>query len=220
MAILGVPVKTCMKVFAIHTDIRMRGFSLVELVVAIGIFALLASGVTHLVLGDYQAFTGKSNAREIERLADDVIEVLDVIKENSWTEVATTTSGSVYIYKKTNEEWALGLGTETIGAFTRDIRVASLYREPDNDVSESSSGNTLDPSMVKVTVTISATGRANYVYTSYLSNWEAYRMRQNNWGGSWGDTSWDDGQDDYNTSTNIYLATTTEIVIAPSNYDP
>ena len=188
---------------------QQKGFSLIELILAVGIFAVLMAGATYLVIGSYTPFVGGGNTRELDRVARQSMDVLDVIKDRSWSDIATNASASpsaIHINKDAAGVWNLASGGEVIGAFTRSIYVYNVQRDDTGAIV--TSGGTDDPSTKKVVVVVSATGRADYKLEAYMTNWESFRMTQTDWGGSSGTSIWTAGITGYSSQSNMDLPTT------------
>lgn len=187
--------------------ISHAGFSIVELIVAIGILMALLAGATYLIVGSYTPFVGKGNTRELERYAQEAAEILQVISERSWTEISNVDDGSnVKLSQNSSGDWVLSAGTEVRGVFTRAITISTVQRNSSDVIV--ASGGTDDPTTKKVIITISASGRSDYKLETYLINWEAYRMTQTDWSGSYNTALWTSGTTNFNTSTNMDLPTT------------
>lgn len=176
-----------------------RGFSLIELIVAISVFSVLIAGVTFLVGGP---FSGSSNNREAERFAREALGAVDIIKERSWTQIDGNSDGTdKKVNRDSNGDWVISSGTETRGSFTRAIKITSVERDSSGVIV--ASGGTNDPSTKKIAVTISASGVADYVLETYVTNWESYRMLQTDWSGSSGTNVWTDASTGYSSSSSI-----------------
>jgi Tfp pilus assembly protein PilE len=184
-------------------DRQKTGFSIIELIIAVGILAAFLAGTTYLIVGSFEPFIGKGNTREMERFASEAIDILHVIKERSWTDIATYDDGTaVKVVQDTGGEWVFSTadsGVETRGSFTRTITMAAVQRDS-SDVLVSS-GETVDPSTVKAVITVSVTGRPDYKLEAYLTNWEAYRMKQSDWRGTFNDDSWSVDSTNWQTTT-------------------
>ncbi|MBI4090460.1 MAG: prepilin-type N-terminal cleavage/methylation domain-containing protein [Candidatus Komeilibacteria bacterium] len=192
---------------------QSNGFSLIELIIAIGIFVALIAGVTFFIGGP---FSGSSNSREMERFGREGLEALEIIKERSWTQLDDNDDGSnKKTYRDSNGDWVIASGTETRGSFTRAIAITTVQRNSSGVIV--SSGGTDDPSTKKIVVTISATGVADYVLETYVTNWEAYRMSQTDWSGTTGTNIWTSGTNNYYSSTTMNGMTVTgELKLASS----
>src|SRR3989344_5288305 len=192
-----------------------KGFSIVEIVVALGIFSVLISGVTFLAVGSYSGFVGGGNSREVERFASEAVDALNIIKQRTWTLIDSNDGGAAVKVLKVSGDWTIQSGTETRGLFTRDIRIATVHRDS-NGVIVTSDG-TDDPGAKKATITIRATGRTDYVTEAYLINWESYRMSQTDWGGSTGTNIWTSGATGYSTTSDMDLPTSSGYLMLASS---
>lgn len=189
------------------------GFSLIELIIAVGVFVMLVAGVTFLVTTPSNS---NSNSREADRFAREGLEAIEVIKERSWTQIDDNDDGTnKKVYRDANGDWVVASGTETRGAFTRTIAITTVQRNSSGVIVIS--GGTDDPSTKKVVVTVSATGVANYVLETYVINWESYRMSQTDWSGTTGTNIWTSGTNNYYSSTTMNGMTITgELKLASS----
>lgn len=184
-----------------HRHIHQTGFSLIELVIAIGVFVMLIAGVTFLTVGGSSPFTGASDSRAMERFAREAAEILNAVTEQNWTQIADhDDSSSVKLAKDGSGNWTVAAGTETRGSFTRDIKLVAVQRDATGTIVAS---GTTDPSTVKAVITVSASGRASYVIEAFLTNWQAYRMSQTDWSGSSGTTLWSAGTSAYSSSSTM-----------------
>lgn len=156
-------------------SLLQTGYSLVELLVAIGIFGVL---VTTLFTGFIATREGKPQQEQRMRAAglyQETIEALRIIREEAWDNISTN---GTYYPQKTATSWALVSGIETItqpnSQFTRSIVIADVNRDANGNVV--SSGGTLDPSTKAVTITVTwdqplVTTLSNTIYmTRYLDN--------------------------------------------------
>lgn len=194
------------------------GFSLVELVIAIAVFISLISGVFYLAVGSYTPFIGVGNSREMARYAQEAEEAVKIIKDKSWSEIVSNATGNdVKALKNASGDWILQSGTDTRGAFTRSIKIASVARDGNGAIAES---GTDDPATKKVTVTISGTNRNDYKLEFYITNWEAGRFYQTSFAGSAGVATWTDGSGDYDSETGFDTPTTSgrlELTYSPAS---
>ncbi|MEK7584191.1 MAG: type II secretion system protein [Patescibacteria group bacterium] len=175
------------------------GFSLIELIVTIGIFSILLAGITFLVAGP---FSGGSDRRSTERFAREAVEALEVIKERDWDQLADRSDGTASkVTRDANGDWVVGAGTEIRGSLTRSIAISTVQRNSSDVIV--SSGGEVDPSTLKVAITVSASGLPDYVVEQYLTNWESVRMSQQDWAGTEATSIWLEGSDDYFSSTSM-----------------
>ena len=112
-----------------------RGQSLVEIVIALGIFAVIASSSVSLVLSGLVSLERGRQLTRASALAREGLEAVRVIRDRDWNELsysrsAVAVSGNRWVFS--------GEGTtEQIGEFERTIDFFPVYRD--------SSGNIADP---------------------------------------------------------------------------
>ena len=166
-----------------------KGFSLVELVIAVGVFGLLASGVFYVIIGNYENFYGIGDKQTMSEYAQEGIEYIRNIRDNSWKEIQD------FRYL-----------TESNTTFDRVITISDVYRDRGGNIS-TPSGNILDEDTKLATITISGDGMDDYILQEYLTNWDFNIFEQNDWS----EGEFYNNKNKYNTSTNIDTSTQGEI---------
>lgn len=141
--------KSIQKGFSSGQALRSSGQALVELLVAMGIAAILFPA---LATGLVASREGK--VQERERVAagaalTEAKEALRIIRDRGWAEVAANGTFHPVVSGAT---WALAPGVETIDTFTRSIVIADVYRDAGVIVGM---GGSLDPSTKRVDITVS-----------------------------------------------------------------
>jgi len=97
-----------------------NGQSLIELVVAIGIFVIVASSLAFLIFNSYTAGFLASDITKANFLAEEGLEAVRSIRDNDWQDL---TSGN-YSLDESSGSWEFVPGPELInGKFTRTIMV-------------------------------------------------------------------------------------------------
>ena len=87
-----------------NKNMKKKGFSLVELIIAISAFALLASGVFSSIIGNYKGFYGTGDKQAVAEFAQEGIEAVRAIRDRSWQEIEdniTRASGLIQL----NNTW-------------------------------------------------------------------------------------------------------------------
>ncbi len=136
-----------------------RGQALVEMMVGMGIAAaIMPALVTSFFAARGGAAQEQVRVQASSRLRE-AREVLRLIKESSWSNVADEENTYTYHPVLTSGVWTLASGAETNldDLFTRQIVLGPAYRTLSNQLSTLASGNTLDPSVKHVTITVSWT---------------------------------------------------------------
>ena len=170
-----------------------RGQSLLEVIIAMAIFVLIASALASMAVGSFAALEQGGEQTEAEGLAQEGIEAVRAIRDRAWNEVRFTTS--------TVATSALGWGfgaegsTQTIGQYTRTISFENVCRNSSSDIAACPASST-DPHVRKVTSAVSwttAVGAVNIVErVGLFANWDSRDWKQTNWAGGTGQTIWSD----------------------------
>ncbi|MFA6253131.1 MAG: DUF2341 domain-containing protein [Patescibacteria group bacterium] len=167
---------------------KLSGFSLVELIVAIGIFSILASGVVYVFVTSYKNFFGVGDKQVVVQFAQEGMEAARSIRDNGWQTIVENADGDPKGVQKTNGLWQFSGVDNTLGDLTRVIVVSAVERNSTGSIVDS--GGTDDPDTKKVTVTVSGTGIADYVLVTYFTNWSAKTWEQSDWSGTGSNEFW------------------------------
>jgi len=145
------------------------GQSIIEIIVAVGIFTLIASSIVILYLGSHS-----TNLRDTERLQADMylqqgMEATRSIRDYNFSNLTNGTHGLTDI----NTYWEFSGSSNTFGQFTRSITVADVQRNSSCVIVDS--GGTIDNNSKKVTVTVTwdlEGGNSTSISTmEYLNKW-------------------------------------------------
>lgn len=185
------------KIFRLRS--RQAGFSLVELIVAIGVFAVLASGVTYVVTNSYSNFYGVGDKQKISEFAQEGLEIARKIKDDSWIYFKTNVGSNKGVSKNAADSWEFSGSSNVSGDLTRVIYIANVNRDSQSNIVEY--GGTDDPMTKKVTVTVSGTGISDYVVSTYLTNWGDKAWTQTDWSGGVGAQYWSSSTQAYTSSS-------------------
>ena len=178
---------------------KISGFSLVELIVAIGVFSVLAGGVTYVVTNSYNNFYGVGDKQKISEFAQEGLEIARKIKDDSWTYFKANVGSNKGVTKNASGSWEFSGSSNVSGDLTRVIYIANVSRDSQSNIVES--GGTDDPMTKKVTVTVSGTGISDYVISTYLTNWGDKSWTQTDWSGGVGTEYWSSSTRAYSSST-------------------
>ena len=153
-----------------------KGQALVEMMVGMGI----AAAIMPALVTSFFAARGGGAQEQVRMQAQgrlrEAREVLRLLKEANWTNI--TTDGAYHLTLDSGV-WAIPLNppaeTNLDNLFTRQILIEPAYRTLTNQLSSIATGNTLDPSVKHVTITVSwTTPLASSVIADY------YLMRLEN----------------------------------------
>ncbi|MCB9802547.1 type II secretion system protein [Candidatus Nomurabacteria bacterium] len=187
------------------------GFSLVELVVAVGVFAILASGVFYVVTNSYTNFYGTGDKQAIAEFAQEGLEAVRSIRENSWQYIEDNVGSDLGV-SQTAGLWSFSGSSDVSGGLTRVITIADVSRDTSGNIV--SSGGSDDPLTKKITITVSGTGISDYVLTSYLTSWANRSWEQTDWSGGVGTHYWSYEDQAYSSSSIDGLSTPGELKLA------
>ena len=153
---------------------NIKGFSLVEILLAVALFSVFSVGVISLVLQGWNTARLAQENSVAKEYASEGIEAARSIKNQSFASLINTSStgivqsGGVWTFSGTNN-------TFDSNKFTRTIAVADVYRDVSNNIV--ATGGTLDPLSKKITSTvnwnISPTRADSSVISTYLTNWKS-----------------------------------------------
>ena len=165
------PVKS--RLHPVPSRVLSRGFSLVEVLVAGGVFAIIASAVINLfAVSQESAWVGRNKARSAFLLSE-YVEAMKNIRRDDWEALVN----GRYIVAQSGGNLVLTptVDGEAVGNYTRYLDIADAYRDVNGTLTDSS-GGTADPSTKQLTVTVSWAGfkdgsisQSSYV-TRYLDN--------------------------------------------------
>jgi type II secretory pathway pseudopilin PulG len=196
--------------------IQGNAFSLIEMVIAIGVFLVIGSGITYLATGSYTAFTGTGDTQGKARFAEDAMQAIAIIRDRSWGQLEANDGGDSYdsstalrIDKNSGGDWVITADSngETRNGFTRKIYISAVQRDSNGAIV--TSGGTNDLSTKKIKVVISVSGQADYTFETYVSNSNSVRMEQTSWNGATSTSVWDEGSMDWETQSAVDVPSST-----------
>lgn len=167
---------------------KIQGFSLIELIVAIAIFSILASGVVYVFVNSYKNFFGVGDKQVMVQFAQEGMEAVRSIRDNSWQSIVNAADGSDRGLVKNNGLWEFSGTENTLNGLTRVVVVSDVLRNSSGSIV--AIDGVEDPDTKRVTVTVSATGISDYVLTTYFTNWSAKMWEQTDWSGTTANEFW------------------------------
>ena len=156
-----------------------RGQSLFEIVIALAIFAMLASVLISLVSGSSIALLTSADLTQAGALADEAIEGLHSVRDGAFNELASI-APTIIDGKYTR--------TVTLGDVCRDLVTKNPVACPPGPSSF------VDPHTRKVAVLVGWTSSLGAPQSvdreTYISNWDSQDWIQTDWSGGAGQTTW------------------------------
>ncbi|MBI2097781.1 MAG: hypothetical protein HYT46_02535 [Candidatus Vogelbacteria bacterium] len=164
--------------------LKNKGQSILEVILALAIFALFASAMVSLILGSFEALGRGSDYLAAAALADEGLEAARSIRDGAWNELTVNQSAVTF----TSGEWQLiGEGTdEQLGKFHRVLTFSSVCRDSNLNLTTCPSGTTdLHSRIVKTVVDwMTPVGTAAAVERqTMMTNWDSRDWLQTDWSG-------------------------------------
>lgn len=146
-----------------------KGFSVIEIILAAGIFVIFATGITGVVVSSFTASRQGEEQTKATQFASEGLEAVKSIKNQTFINLVATASSGVTRF---GGVWSL-FGTNNIfEKYTRTIAISSVQRDGSGNIV--ASGGATDSATMKVrsTVTWAASGARNdsVVLSTYLSD--------------------------------------------------
>jgi len=147
---------------------KPNAFSILEIILAMGLFAIIISGAVGVVI---QAFSSTRLGEEVTKatfLATEGLEAVRAIQERDFGSLVTGTYG----LDKASEIWKFSGTQDTSGKYTRKIVISDVYRDGNGDIVEGGEFLDLYTKRAEALVTWNfAPGRANSVsLKTYFTN--------------------------------------------------
>lgn len=194
---------------------NLAGQGLIEIIIAVAIFALLAASMISLALGGNMAILQGGEQLRAQSLANEALEAVRSVGARAWNELKYNQSAVA----TSSNQWILsGEGTdESLGNYQRQIVFSDVCRDALHNISNCPA-TYIDKSTKKVSVTISWQVRpgvnGSIVREAYVTNWDSQDWTQTDWSGGSGQSIWslsnkyesDDGNLDYSYPGEIRLA--------------
>lgn len=161
-----------------------RGFTLVEAIVAMAIFAIGIILVAQMVLTARRLSNESRDTVQAANYLEEGLEAVRSTRDSSWTAISTDGTYALQSAPGDITPWNLiPNGTETIGKFSRTIQISPVRRD-DTDGSgtltaadniSTGAGTFNDPDTKKITSTVTWQQGGRTVSRSlstYLTNWQ------------------------------------------------
>jgi len=188
-----------------------KGQSLLEVIVAMAIFALIGAAMASLSIGGFVSMDVGGEQTEAESLAQGGLEAVRAIRDRAWNELSFNTT----TVSTSSGQWVLGTegATEQIGNYKRTISLEDVCRDVGNNI-VTCPGTYTDVQTKKITSQIDWPVRntTNTVkQVSYLTNWDTSNWTQTNWVGGGAQNLWSDQTKYLSDDSNLDIATAGQV---------
>lgn len=193
------------------------GVGLVEIVLAVAIFGVIASAVASLAVTGLDASVVTTPLVEAQAYAAEALTAVRTIGDRAFNELNVNATGLTL----TGNSWSLmGESTsETIGEFTRRVLLEDICRDGSGNIATCPSAY-IDPHTKRVTAEVSwgagAAARTALV-TTMLTNWASQYWTQTGWNVGSGEAIWSNPGKYESDDGNINTQTPGEITLAQSS---
>ena len=189
-------------------DSRKNGQSLVEILVAVAVGAVLVIGAATAISPSLKTNTQAYRVQIGSAMAKELLENVRIWSEGDWHNVfnLATSSANHYYLNATSSPFAVVSGNESVvistTTFTRYFYVDDVYRDASDLVV--TAGGSYDPSTKKVSVDYSWPGVTTSTIAEFMTRNKTNIFWQTDWSGG-------SGQNGPVTSTNNMFSTSTKI---------
>jgi len=153
-----------------------KGQSILEVIIALGVFALMSAAVVSMLVGGVVALGQGGDRTEATALARDALEIVRSIRDGAWNEFIYPTAQLTL----SGGQWVLvsSPNPQQIGKYFRAITFSNICRNASRDIVVcGSGGDTPDVHSTEVAVTVSWETRPGITNTvserMYLTNWDS-----------------------------------------------
>ncbi len=179
-----------------------RGFGIIEIVVALGLFAVVGvTGIT-MVLHSFTANRLGNEQTLASNITSSGLEIVRNIKTQNWSNLVAGTYG----LKNTAGIWSLSTLPETWDKYTRTVTIADSQRDGLGNIVDS--GGSADPNTKKVTVStgwnVGAARNNSVILSEYFTNFGKTISSTGDAIIAWGDTTTTPKWNTYSNTTDLF----------------
>ena len=125
---------------------------LVELLLIIGLMAIILPAIFTGIIAFREGKPQQLQRMQAVTLLKETEQAARSVRDMGWATFATFSATPLHPVIS-GAHWSLADGSETISSITRQVVISDVHRNADGTISES--GGTIDPSMKKITTTVS-----------------------------------------------------------------
>jgi len=148
------------------------GQSIVEVIVAVSIFVIIAGGSVITILGSFLASRLAEEETAASFYAVEGLEAAKSIRNRTWSNIGTADGN--HGLDKTSGTWTFSGTSDSVGKYTRVVNIVSLERDGSGNIA--ASGGTPDENSKKVTSTVTwsfvPAKLSSVEMVTYLTNWQ------------------------------------------------
>ncbi len=161
---------------------KLKGFSLVELILAIGIFTMAMSSFAFLGIESYKTLHTSQSRIIASQKSKEIVDLIMLVKNESWRYIVDNTDdGEKYILLDTDGTLSVESGRKDGGGYTYFFTIGMGYRDENGSLVEEG-GLFEDPSTRVINLTIffddAIFGTSEFNTSIYINNWNVLRFSQ------------------------------------------
>ncbi|NQV88132.1 MAG: prepilin-type N-terminal cleavage/methylation domain-containing protein [Parcubacteria group bacterium] len=197
-----------------------KGQSLIEVIVAMAIFAIMSGAIMSVTLGSLNGLTQGGEETEAKALTQEGMEAIRSVRDDAWNNLVYSPASVA----TSSNAWFISEDVSELinNKYTRIITISNVCRDGSNNIA-TCPATYIDPHTKFASTTVSwspRNGATNIVEQfGFISNWDSYDWTQTDWSGGNGQTNWssdtkydtDDSKIDVTTSGEVKLATVSSI---------
>jgi Tfp pilus assembly protein PilV len=151
----------------------IKSFSLVEIIIAIAIFSLIAISVSIFAIDSFRFSEYNKEQKKADLVIQDTINAINQSRSDLWQNIIDNTDAGAKHFTLVSNKYAFAAGAQTVGDITTSLTIASVQRDVDGNVV--ASGGTNDINSRSVTMTVSWSDPLGFaqqlIDTFYINNW-------------------------------------------------
>lgn len=176
---------------------NLKGFSLVELILAIAVFTAMISSLTYLVIDTTRTLENINTRNNATRVTEEIYTALILLKEDAWYNIARYTKEGSKHLEFVSGKYEIVDGEEVKDGITYSFSIEPVMRDSlRNIVLE---GGTIDPHSRLINIVINWEDRFGKIYTLnpkiYVNDWNtnsiSYTTKEDFDSGTFSDTKSD-----------------------------
>jgi len=159
---------------------KYNGFSLVELLVALGIFMVIATTLIVFSIDSAVAIRNSWDRVEGTIFLQKIVNILDIKKADKWSNIGQIEKGQEYCVDLTSPTYEIIPGRCVNGVFEYFFILGDVYRDENRNIVDS--GGTLDLHSRRLDFTITWLGYRNHRFTltdtKFINDWSSFEWKQ------------------------------------------
>jgi prepilin-type N-terminal cleavage/methylation domain-containing protein len=190
-----------------------KGFSLIEAIVALGVFAMLAATVSSTAGLGYLSEKQSGERIIAQAYVTEAIEATKSIRRRGWPEVVSGEHG----LQKNSGFWEFNGIEGVLGDYMRKTTISDVFRDENGDIVSEESGSLDQHSkLVNIVVTWELSPGVNneLKVNNYLTNWQSHDWTQTDWSNGDSQESWLDEGSFWTASDSIDISTIGEVKLS------